>query len=211
MKFVRTIILLAFSLVAFCCEAGEVRWNVFDLTDTGSMFYPPLDGQAAGYYGEDITPEIGFFYNRNQQGRITSLSASWTFMNCGANANTWVLANYGDELITSADFLAKTSVFENDINVPARGTEFYLAFKGILFAYDEQTGMTESDYYGWVNLGVSRTDGLYVNGSAISIGAPIAVGSYSALAIPEPGSGLLLLLGVAGLALRRRKATSVQP
>ena len=203
-KVLRTIALLALSIFTLRGEAGEVRWNVFDLTMDGSMYYPPLDGQAAGYYGGDITPEIGFLYNRNQQGRITSITAAWELMNCGANANTWVLANYGDELITSADFLAKTSVFENTITVPTRGTEFYLAFKGILFDYDEQIGMTELPYYGWVNLGVTRTDGLYVNNSAVSIGNPIAVGSYSALSTPEPTSGLLLLVGSALLLIRRR-------
>ena len=204
MKVIRIIALLAVSLAAVRGGASDVRWNVFSLTMDGSMYYPPLDGQAAGYYGGDITPEIGFLYNRNQQGRITSITAAWELMNCGANANTWVLANYGDKLITTADFLAKTSVFENDVAVPSRGTEFYLAFQGILFDYDEQIGMIESPYYGWVNLGVTRTDGLYVNSSAVSIGAPIGVGSYSALPIPEPTNGLLMLLGSALLALRRR-------
>ena len=101
MKFVGAIILLAFSLVAFCCEAGEMRWNVFDLTDTGSMFYPPLDGQAAGYYGEDITPEIGFFYNRNQQGRITSLSASWTFMNLAPSSSREIISNTTQAMVAA--------------------------------------------------------------------------------------------------------------
>ena len=204
MKVLRSIALLALSLAAISGEAEDVRWNVFGLTTDGSIFYPPLDAQAVGYYGGDVTPEIGFLYNRNQQGSITSITGAWELMNVGANADTWVLANYGDELITSADFLAKTSVFGNDIAVPLRGTTFYLAFKGILFDYDEQIGMTESAYYGWVNLGVTRTDGLYVNGSAVSIGAPIAVGSYSALPIPEPTSGLLLLVGSAFLLTRRR-------
>ena len=204
MKALRTSALFVLLILAVRGEAGEVRWNVFELTMDGSIYYPPLDGQAAGYYGGDITPEIGFLYNRNQQGRITSITAARELMNCGANANTWALANYGDELITSADFLAKTSVFENTIAVPTNGTEFYLAFQGILLDYDEQIGMTELPYYGWVSLGITRTDGLYVNGSAVSIGTPIAVGSYSALSTPEPTSSLLVLVGSALLLIRRR-------
>ena len=204
MKALRTSALFVLLILAVRGEAGEVRWNVFELTMDGSIYYPPLDGQAAGYYGGDITPEIGFLYNRNQQGRITSITAARELMNCGANANTWALANYGDELITSADFLAKTSVFENTIAVPTKGTEFYLAFQGILLDYDEQIGMTELPYYGWVSLGITRTDGLYVNGSAVSIGTPIAVGSYSALSTPEPTSSLLVLVGSALLLIRRR-------
>ena len=88
MKSIRTIALLALSLAAVRCEAEDVRWNVFSLTIDGSIFYPPVDGQAVGYYGGDVTPEIGFLYSRNQRDRITSITAAWELMNCGANANT---------------------------------------------------------------------------------------------------------------------------
>lgn len=55
---------------------------------------------------------------------------------------------------------------------------------------------------------VSITEALMANhltagGMTVVAGGPLAVGSFTA--VPEPTSGLLLLLGVAGLALRRKK------
>ena len=54
-------------------------------------------------------------------------------------------------------------------------------------------------YYGWIELYLSADNVLSLRNSAIDIdGDSIIVG-----AIPEPSSGLLVLLGAAGLALRR--------
>ena len=48
------------------------------------------------------------------------------------------------------------------------------------------------------------------NGKAMATSTPVlgfsSTGSWTAAAIPEPTSGLLMLLGMAGLALRRRRA-----
>ena len=55
--------------------------------------------------------------------------------------------------------------------------------------------------YGWVEFGFDNHEGLIVvNGALDMDGGPMIVGSG---AIPEPSSALLLLLGFAGLALRR--------
>ena len=55
-------------------------------------------------------------------------------------------------------------------------------------------------YYGWMELYLSSDNVLSIRNSAIDIsGDSIVVG-----AIPEPSSAMLLLLGIAGLALRRR-------
>lgn len=56
-------------------------------------------------------------------------------------------------------------------------------------------------YYGWMELYLSSDNVLSIRNSAVDInGSSIIVG-----AIPEPSSALLLLLGCAGLALKRRK------
>ena len=98
--------LLTLSLIAVRGEASEVLWDVFAASNYD--FYPDMKGGSAYYYGSIATPEIGFKYNYNNAGtRIISLTPAMEFMNCGCNGLYWVIANYGDELCTSSDFLSK--------------------------------------------------------------------------------------------------------
>ena len=60
-------------------------------------------------------------------------------------------------------------------------------------------------YYGWAEYAVSEDGTFRILNSAIDFdGGAMIVGGG---AVPEPTSGLLLLLGVAGLALRRQRMT----
>ena len=68
----------------------------------------------------------------------------------------------------------------------------------------EETTEPPALYYGWAEYMVDENGQFKILQSAIDFdgGPMIIVGG----AIPEPTSGVLLLLGIAGLALRRRKA-----
>ena len=97
------------------------------------------------------------------------------------------------------------------------------------FSYGEQGGGSYSYFFALVdgdNIYLSKTVAATANGTAtakgISFGsqAPtsgatsrslptdgfVAVGQWATASVPEPTSGLLMLLGMAGLALRRRRA-----
>ena len=67
-------------------------------------------------------------------------------------------------------------------------------------AYDDV--YTPYNVYGWVEFGFDNQDGLIVVNGAMDVdgGGMIAGGG----AIPEPSSAWLLILGIAGLALRRK-------
>ena len=219
MKTLNTLTLLVFSLLTLRGESSEVLWDVFSAANYD--FYQDMKGGSAYYYG-NATPEIGFKYNFNNAGtRITSLTPAMEFMNCGCNGLYWVIASYGDELCSSSDFLSKSLLVDfgysnpsvgNNISVPTYGSTFYAACFGNAIEYDALTGQYhEAPFYAWVEIYASQTDGISVGGSGVSVGDGIVVGQYLTIPqgnpgpIPEPTSGLLLLLGLASLALRRRK------
>ena len=219
MKIIRTITILAFSLIAIRGEAGEVLWDVF--TAANYEFSQDMKGGSAYYYGSIATPEIGFKYNYNTAGtRITSLTPAMEFMNCGCNGLYWVIANYGDELCTSSDFLSKALLVDfgysdpgvgANIPIPTYGTSFYAACFGNAIEYDALTDQYHSTmFYAWVGINASQTDGISVGDSGFSVGDGLVVGLHLTIpqenpgAIPEPTSGLLLLVGSAQLLIRRR-------
>ena len=197
-------------------EAGEVLWNVFDAMDHD--WGEDMKGASAAYYGSGVSPEIGFKYNYNTAGtRITSMTPAMEFMNAGLNGVYWVVANYGDQLCSSSDFLSKTLLVDfgysnpgvgNSISIPLGGKSFYAACFGDAFEYDALTNQYhEEPFLAWVQINASQTDGISVGSSGVVIGGDgMVVGRFLTIpqATPEPTSGLLLLLGAAVLSLRRR-------
>ena len=72
-----------------------------------------------------------------------------------------------------------------------------------VFSDDMVNPLNPNYIYGWVEISADEDGTLKLVGSAIDIdGGPMIVGSGSAT--PEPSSALLLLVGGALLALRRR-------
>ena len=80
------------------------------------------------------------------------------------------------------------------------------AYGAVLFVMEDKAGQT------WYleNYGSAATKAGATKASALNLGTKIggtgAATSWTAANVPEPTSGLLMLLGMAGLALRRRRA-----
>ena len=206
------------TLAAFCGEAGEVHWDVFAKQEYD--WGEDMKGTSAAYYGGNVSPEIGFKYNYNPAGNlILSITPAMEFMNCGNNGIYWVIANYGDQLCSSSDFLTKTLLVDfgfsgakvgNDISISVGGKSFYAACFGTALEYDALTNQYHEDtYFAWVQINATLKGGISVGGSGVSIGDGIIVGQYATIPLdvpeptPEPTSGMLLLLGTAALCLKR--------
>ena len=184
---------LMFMLATIVCaavvQASTVKWNVSNIYG--------VDAEGAGQTASSSRPAAGAYY---------------------------VLCMLTSEM-SLAD--AQTAISKNDIaSIAAKAT-----FKGTTTG----TGLYASSYYdgGW---GADQTVEIYavvLNASSIDKATFAAVssattsytyadsaedkslqvnmktvtqGAWSAVAAPEPTSGLLMLLGIAGLALKRKRA-----
>ena len=123
---------------------------------------------------------------------------------------TDIWATYGDDVRaggTTADGQKGTGkyIHKATVGAPASSTANTTYYAAIIATYGTGDSMmyytekvsvtTGDDGVGAFNAGVGKLDS-----------AAAAVSNWHAAAVPEPTSGLLMLVGLAGLALRRRRA-----
>ena len=195
-------------------NAAEVLWGLFST-------YKRLDTEASPgvqvYYFGNIQPEIGIQYEYTD-GVLSSINGQG-IVNVGINMTIWVDAVYGDVLCDEY-FMHNERVYSyNDYFGPdwsgaeiryerevTQDEQLYIAFAGERELYP---------FYGWLELLV-KDDELSLVSSALTYSPRLIVGTGDFAAIPEPSAGMLLLLGLAALVLRRRRESyaeqfSVEP
>ena len=124
----------------------------------------------------------------------------------GSWVSYWVYATFGDALASFEDYavrpLAADLAFTGEDAINGDNINTHRDSDGRLYlAIIGREGQDDPTYhYGWVEL-----QGTTILSSAYS-DMPLIVGTDQV--IPEPSSALLLLLGCAGLALRRRRFKS---
>lgn len=136
-------------------------------------------------------------------------SSTYTELTKGGEAavGTAVWNAYGTKTGTATDSYADDGMGQ----IVLYGTESYSAndtvYQAILLTYNEGTGVTH--YKGNVGTYTFDSDAdITISGMDSFFGGDMS-GSSTAVTwqtVPEPTSGLLLLLGVAGLALKRKRA-----
>ena len=122
-----------------------------------------------------------------------------------ANAEALIAASIGSDVVVEdfdPDYYASGSASSDTYITGGKGTGVANAYFAIVNEAGDQFKMTEAVDYGE-----------YVYDPSAQESSPGAAevfssdfGSYQAFDVPEPTSGLLLLLGVAGLALKRKRA-----
>ena len=182
--------LLAVILFSSSAFGASVSWDTFEIQDWNDW--------GKGYWELVSYGPTGLGFSKDGD-----VSLGFSHWDPPYEISYWVYAAFGDELFDISDFqnkpLAADLCFVNDTAVAGENIDAHRDVDGIVYlAFIEYEGSPSPVYYyGWVEL-----QGTTILSSAYS-DMPLIVGTDQV--IPEPSSALLLLLGCAGLALRRRR------
>ena len=182
---------------AVASQAATVNWM------SGALYAPVnADGtKGSGTNAKAVGGSVYFFDLTGSK----SLYDKWAAMSyADASADIW--KTYGGEnLPKSAD--GTISAMGIGTKAQTVDNESGMHYGALIYTYTDTDG---NDWY-IANIGKANVTGSgAVNapniGNAFGGTAGGAITAWTAAAVPEPTSGLLLLLGVAGLALKRKRA-----
>ena len=192
----KLMIAAAIVCAAAMAQAATVNW-------ASGALYAPVDADGTKGTGTNPKASGGSFYFFDLTDNAT-LYNKWAAMSyVDASADIW--KTYGGEN------LPKTA--DGTISAMGIGTkrqtvanESGMHYGAVIYTYTDTDG---NDWY-IANIGKANVTGsgaVSAQGLGTIFGGTAGgnIGSWTAAAVPEPTSGLLLLLGVAGLALKRKR------
>ena len=177
----KLMVVLSAALMCSAATAASVLWS-------GSETFADSEGNEFSE-SRDITAYLFDASTMTQTALVESWAGGAVDISAAKVTDTWYNA-YGLEVTDAIGTSGSKSLFWAVVN----GEDLFvssLMTKDIL-----SVGDTEFDW------GTMNESGNVFTGETTFGGA----GWYTAGSVPEPTSGLLLLIGVAGLALRRRRA-----
>ena len=192
----KLMIAFAAAVLATIANAATIQWG----TSASDSLKNP-DGTDAG--GEGYITMYLFSINESTYNTLTAGGEA------GVNAKVW--DTYGSSLASATDSYVDDGMGQILIADPGSFGVGDTAYAATLLVYDEGSGATHYlgnaasfTFAADIDAGVYELD-TFIGGDAGSMAT--AVGWTAASGpVPEPTSGLLMLLGMAGLALRRRRA-----
>ena len=192
--------------------ASSAYWTGANLSNSG---WSPELGAQAYYIYSDIYGDTGHtwllsgFFGHIEDGGLRLKHIDFSDEPMEPTFNWWVVAHYGD-MVGADTFGSMNNIEDVDISddLSAGGTlvenpsDFYMAFKASEVIFVSGVGYEEGEtWYGWVHVSVDDDLNMTLLDEGINLyGGPVVVG-----AIPEPSSAVLMLVGLAWLALRRRR------
>ena len=206
MKFV--VAMITTMLMCNGVSAATAYWRI-RLSDGGSYCGANVYIFGGSVHGEDekYAGILANIYGHMEDGKLYLKHYDFSLESMNPTFNWWALAHYGEvvgedtfnslsriEDFVGDDYCTGGTLIENP-------SDFYMAFKACESVFVTGVGEVPGQaWYGWVHVSVDDSLEMTLIDEGVNLyGGPVVVG-----AIPEPSAWLLLFLGLAGLALRRR-------
>lgn len=184
----KLVIVATVALAAICTQAAQFKWSAMQVKDG-------YNSGTDGYTAANISGVTAYL--------IMSGDLSQSDFIAGAKNKTYTSANIGtyaasSKAVASGNIAATTFDYDTAVSVGGQETAYFVIFSsdgGYFYTSAEKSADVVATGSSTMSFGLQSTSNTLGAGSA---------GSWTA--VPEPTSGLLVLLGMAGLALRRRRA-----
>ena len=199
----KLVMVFTVAVAAFATHAATCSWTISSVSKDGTAL---TSGSAYVFFADSaaaaqtqIAAIIGLAGTGSESISTAMSSANWSGTKKATAAGNFSMGSSaalgGYTLPTNAD-------------LGLNGSTTYYAYAVI---FDTETITDSSNYM--IAQGTATTAGAQTYADSVNSNRAFNIGgqsgnsaNWNAVAVPEPTSGLMLLLGMAGLALRRRRA-----